>query len=153
MARIKVAFLLFLAITARGADARPQLPPSGSAPDKAISPTPTSKWSAAGYVGDEGCGSCHQEKLRTFQQTVHHRTSQLPSTQSIAGRFTPPENTLKTIDPGLSFRMGAAHGNFRQTALFGEPPNTKERSEAFGLVIRLRKKGPDLSVLEGGRAF
>jgi hypothetical protein len=153
VARIKVVFLLLLAIAVRGADARPQLPPSGSAPDKAISPTPTNKWSAAGYVGDEVCGSCHQEKLQTFQQTVHHRTSQLPSAQSIAGRFTPPENTMKTIDPGLSFRMEASDGSFHQTAVFGEPPNTKARSEAFGLVIGSGRKGQTYLYWKGGELF
>jgi hypothetical protein len=141
VARSKVVFFLILAITVRAAHARPQLAPSGAAPDKAISTASPSKWSAAGYVGDDVCGSCHQDKLHTFQQTAHHRTSNLPSARSIAGRFTPPENNVKTIDPGLAFRMDAAHGSFYQTAVFGKPPNTKERSEAFGLVIGSGRKG------------
>ena len=153
MARAKVVFFLLLAITVRTADAQPQLPLSGAAPDKAIAPAPTSKWSAAGYVGDEVCGSCHQDKLQTFQQTVHHRTSQLPSAQSIAGRFTPPEDIMKTIDPGLFFRMDAAHGSFYQTAVFGKPPNTKEQSEAFGLVIGSGRKGQTYLYWKGDELF
>jgi Cytochrome c554 and c-prime len=153
VARITVIFLLLLAIAARGADARPQLPRSGSRPDKAISPAPASKWSAAGYVGDDVCGSCHQDKLQTFQQTAHHRTSRLPNAQSIAGRFTPPENTMKTIDPGLAFRMEATHDSFYQTAVSGEPPNTKERSEAFGLVIGSGRKGQTYLYWKGDELF
>ena len=153
MARTNVVFFLALAITARTADARPQPTPSGAAPEKAIPRAPTSKWSAAGYVGDEVCGSCHQDKLQTFQQTVHHRTSQLPSAHSIGGKFIPPENSLRTIDPGLSFRMDAAHGSFYQTAVFGKPPSIRERSESFGLVIGSGRKGQTYLYWKGDELF
>jgi hypothetical protein len=153
VARIRVVFLLLLAITVRAADARPQQPPFSRAPDQTISPASASKWNAAGYVGDDVCGSCHQDKFGTFQPTAHHRTSQLPSAHSIAGKFTPPGNIMKTIDPGLSFRMDARDGSFYQTAVFGEPPHTKEHAEAFGLVIGSGRKGQTYLYWKGDQLF
>jgi hypothetical protein len=141
VARTEVAFILLLAIAVRSADARPQQPESHSAQPETISPSAAEKLDRAGFVGDEVCGSCHQDKLRTFQLTAHHGTSQLPSVHSIVGKFTPPENTMKTIDPGLSFRMDSRDGSFYETAVSGAPPHTQEHAEAFGLVIGSARKG------------
>src|ERR1700676_3755123 len=46
----------------------------------------------ANYVGDETCGSCHQDKVEAFLQTAHHRTSQPAHRDSIAGPFAPDTN-------------------------------------------------------------
>ena len=153
MARTNVVFFLLLAITARAADARPQQLRFNGAPEQTISPASASKWTAAGYVGDEVCGSCHQDKFGTFQQTAHRRTSHLPSAHSIAGKFAPPGNIMKTIDPGLSFRMDARDGSFYQTAVFGEPPHTEEHAESFGLVIGSGRKGQTYLYWKGDQLF
>jgi len=60
---------------------------------------------------------------------------------------------MKTIDPGLSFRMDARAGSFYQTAVFGKPPNTKERSEVFGLVIGSGRKGQTYLYWKGDELF
>lgn len=48
---------------------------------------------------------------------------------------------MKTVDPGLSFRMDAKNGGFYQTAVLGEPPHTKEHSEPFNIVVGSGEKG------------
>ena len=139
--RVRVVFTLFFLIAFRSVNARPQQQTSPTAPPAMISGTAAESPGHAGYVGDDVCSSCHQAKFETFQLTAHHRTSQIPSAHSIAGKFTPPENTMKTVDPGLSFRMDAKGGSFYQTAVLGEPPHTTEHTEAFGLVIGSGRKG------------
>jgi hypothetical protein len=133
--RTRIAFFLLLTGGSYSACARPQQLLSDPVPRQAISTSPAEKPGHAGYAGDDVCNSCHQDKLQTFPLTAHHRTSQLPSADSIAGKFTPSDKTMKTVNPGLSFRMDAKDDGFYQTAVFGEPPNTKEHSEVFGIVI------------------
>jgi Cytochrome c554 and c-prime len=151
--RTSVALILLLTVAARSAQARPQQPPPSPALPQAISPSPTQSPGHAGYVGDDVCGSCHQGNFKTFQLTAHHRTSQLPGADSIAGKFTPPENVMTTMDPALSFRMDAKNGIFYQTAIIGEPPHTKEHSEAFGVVVGSGGKGQTYLYWKGDQLF
>jgi hypothetical protein len=60
---------------------------------------------------------------------------------------------MKTVNPALSFRMDARDGNFYQTAILGEPPHAKERSEAFGIVIGLGRKGQTYLYWKGDELF
>lgn len=153
--RPRVAFVLLLAVAFCSAPARGQGQERFSDPARrqTISAVPAEKAGRPGYVGDEVCGSCHQDKFRTFQLTAHHLTSQLPSANSIAGRFTPPQNTMKTIDPELSFRMEAKNGRFYQTAIFGEPPHIKEHSETFDIVVGSGGKGQTYLYWKGDELF
>jgi hypothetical protein len=153
VARTEIVIILLLAIAIRSTEARPQQPVFHSAQPETISASAAEKLGRVGFVGDEVCGSCHQDKFQTFQLTAHHRTSQVPSAQSIAGKFTPPENSMKTIDPGLSFRMEARDGRFYQTAVFGEPPHVKDHAEAFGLVIGSGRKGQTYLYWKGDQLF
>jgi hypothetical protein len=148
-----MVLILLLAIAIRSAEARPQQPGSHSAQPESPSALAAEKLGRAGFVGDEVCGSCHQDKFQTFQLTAHHRTSQVPSAQSIAGKFTPPENTMRTIDPGLSFRMVARDGRFYQTAVLREPSHVNEHAEAFGLVIGSGRKGQTYLYWKGDQLF
>jgi Cytochrome c554 and c-prime len=151
--RTRIAFLLLLTGCSYSACARPQQRLSDPVPRQTISTSPAEKPGHAGYAGDDVCNSCHQDKLQTFPLTAHHRTSQLPSADSIAGKFTPSDKTMKTVNPGLSFRMDAKDGGFYQTAVFGEPPNTKEHSEAFGIVIGSGGKGQTYLYWKGDELF
>jgi hypothetical protein len=151
--RTKVAFILLLTVGSYSAGARPQQQPSDPASRQTISASSAEKPGHAGYVGDAVCSSCHQDKIQAFSLTAHRRTSQLPSADSVAGKFTPSDNTMKTVDPGLSFRMDARDGSFYQTAVFGEPPHTKERSEAFGIVIGSGGKGQTYLYWKGDELF
>ncbi len=152
MARSKTKVILVLAIGSYSAHAWPQQHGSNFALRQTALP-PGDSTGHAGYVGDKVCGACHQDKFRTFQQTAHHRTSQLPSADSIAGKFTPSDNTMKTVDPGLFFRMDARDGGFYQTAVLGEPPHTKEQSEAFGIVVGSGGKGQTYLYWKGDELF
>ncbi len=141
MSRTAVAVILLLTSGSGWARARPQQRPSDPAPQQTVSGSPAEKPGRAGFVGDEVCSSCHQDKFGTFLQTAHHHTSQLAGVDSIAGKFTPPYNIMKTVDPALSFRLDARNGGFFQTAVFGEPPHTREHSEPFAIVIGSGGKG------------
>jgi hypothetical protein len=94
-----------------------------------------------GYAGDEACRSCHQEKASTFSHTAHHVTSQLPSRNTIAGKFDDAENILKTANPELYFKMEANDHGFFETAISGIPPDTIPRTERIDLVIGSGGKG------------
>ena len=152
MPRTRVAVLL-LTIGSCSAHAWPQQQPSDNAPQQTVSPPPGENTGRAGFAGDNVCSSCHQDKFRTFELTAHHRTSHLASADSIAGSFTPPGNTMKTVNPALSFRMDARDGGFYQTAIFGELPHATERSEAFGIVIGSGGKGQTYLYWKGDELF
>ena len=107
----------------------------------------------ANYVGDETCGSCHQDKVEAFFQTAHHRTSQPAHRDSIAGPFAPDTNLLKTANPGLFYRMDVKADGFYQTAVFGIGAVTSTRSEKFDLVIGSGRKGQTYLYWKGDRLF
>lgn len=125
---------------------------SGAARRQAGTPT-VQETEHAGYVGDVVCGSCHHDEFGTYQLTVHHRTSALPSAQSIAGSFTPSKNVLQTIDPTLIFRMEARNGRFFQTAIIGQPPRAQKHSEEFGIVVGSGHKGQTYLYWKGDELF
>ena len=51
-----------------------------------------------GYTGDDTCLSCHKTEATSYLHTAHHLTSQLPSAQSIHGKFQPGGNTLIIVE-------------------------------------------------------
>ena len=95
--------------------------------------------------GDGACRACHADKVNSFHQTAHYLTSRLPDEQSILGSFATGNNTLKTANPNLFFRMEERHANgmdeFFETAVAGTPPHTSERTEQFGIVVGSGGKG------------
>jgi hypothetical protein len=93
------------------------------------------------FVGDDSCRACHARQCETYQRTAHHLTSQLPTAQTIAGKFTPGENVLKTVNPLLTFRMEEKDGSFYQAAETGEPPHVSTRRERIDFVIGSGGKG------------
>ncbi len=105
------------------------------------------------YVGDERCGSCHQEKLSAFHQSAHYLTSRLPDQHSIFGNFTADANVVTTSNPELFFRMDAKADTFFQTAVQGMAPYTTERTEQFGLVIGSGGKGQTYLFWKGNQLF
>ena len=95
---------------------------------------------ATDFAGDDKCLSCHQDK-RGFLDTSHHLTSSLPTKASIGGKFSDGENTLKTSNPDLYYRMEAREDGFYQTAVLGTPPDTVSLSKRFDIVIGSGRKG------------
>lgn len=97
------------------------------------------------YVGDDACRSCHQSQFDSYHQTAHHRTSTVPSRDSILGKFTADENILKTANPNLFFEMDEKQVDgkysFFQTAVAGQPPHTNSRSERIAVVVGSGEKG------------
>jgi cytochrome c554/c'-like protein len=98
--------------------------------------------SANGYMGDESCVACHQEKVSTYHQTAHYFTSQWPTGASIKGSFHSRSNVLKTSNTNLFFKMEATDKGFFQTgALWSSPSGPIHRTERFGVVVGSGRKG------------
>jgi len=106
-----------------------------------------------GYVGDEACRPCHQDKVATYYKTVHHVTSRVADKSSIVGTFSPGANVLKTSNPNLFFQMDSKEDGFFQTAVWGTPPNTRSHTERFDLVIGSGGKGQTYLFWEGDQLF
>jgi cytochrome c554/c'-like protein len=92
------------------------------------------------YIGNDKCLSCHQEQ-KAYPRTAHHLTSRPATQDSIAGKFGPGENILKTSEPELHYRMEARKDGFYQTAVLGTPPDTASISERFDFVVGSGRKG------------
>ena len=105
------------------------------------------------YVGTQACRQCHKDKVDSFLKTAHHRTSALPTRESILGKFTPDANVLTTSNPRLFFKMETVDGGFSQSAVVGTPPDTTSRSERFGLVTGSGKKGQTYLFWKGDQLF
>ncbi|MGB6391167.1 MAG: multiheme c-type cytochrome [Candidatus Acidiferrales bacterium] len=105
------------------------------------------------FVGDAACQECHQEIGKTYAGTAHHLTSQLPSKDSILGKFTPGENILKTSDPDLYFRMGARESGFYETAVLWQPPDQQTRTERIDIVTGSGHKGQTYLYWKGDQLF
>jgi Cytochrome c554 and c-prime len=95
---------------------------------------------ANSYIGNDKCLSCHQDH-KAYLTTAHHLTSQAATRDSISGRFGQGENTLKTSEPELHYRMEARKDGFYQTAVLGTPPDTASISQRFDLVVGSGRKG------------
>lgn len=105
------------------------------------------------YVGDAACQECHREIAETYALTAHHRTSQIPTKDSIVGTFTAGANTFMTGDPDLHFRMDARENGFYETAVFGQPPHEKTRTERIDLIIGSGGKGQTYLYWRGNQLF
>jgi hypothetical protein len=105
------------------------------------------------YVGDAACGSCHAAIHRTYLQTTHHLSSQLPTAHSIAGKFIEGSNTLKTFDPNLHFTMTAHDGAYYQSAVFWQPPDQQTKTERMDIVIGSGQRGQTYLYWKGDRLF
>jgi hypothetical protein len=105
------------------------------------------------FVGDTVCRECHQEIAESYARTAHHLTSQLPSRDSIAGKFTDGANILKTGDRDLRFRMDAKGNGFYETAIFWQPPDEKIRTERIDIVTGSGEKGQTYLYWKGNQLF
>ena len=105
-----------------------------------LAATATSQTPQSRYIGDQKCLSCHQD-YKTYLATAHHRTSQLATRETIAGKFTPGDNILKTSEPELHYRMETRDDGFYQTAVLGTPPDIATMTQRFDLVVGSGRKG------------
>lgn len=112
---------------------------------KAVSPN--------SYAGDDACRSCHQEKTEAYLHTAHHLTSQPADAHSIAGKFGPGADILKTSNPELYFKMEANDRGYFQTAIEGIAPYTTSRRERFDIVIGSGRKGQTYLFWKGNQLF
>lgn len=96
----------------------------------------------ATLVGDMVCATCHQDKVRSFHETAHAKTSSLPSAETIHGHFSAGSDTLPTINPNLIFVMEANDKGFYQTAhLKTSATEELSRSERIDIVVGSGRKG------------
>ena len=105
------------------------------------------------FAGDAACGSCHSAIANGYLRTAHHLTSQIPSENSVTGKFAPGSNTLRTYDPNLHFVMTAAKGGYYETAVFWQPPDEQEQTERIDLVIGSGQRGQTYLYWKGDRLF
>jgi hypothetical protein len=111
----------------------------------------------ADYVGDEVCGSCHEDKIESYRKTAHHLTSQVANKETILGDFLKRSNTVSALKSNLRFEMEQKGDKFYQTAIWGtrgktpsgldgDPPWSSEidcrsRTEKLDLIIGSGGKG------------
>jgi hypothetical protein len=108
------------------------------------------------HVGDDACRSCHQSQFDSYHQTAHHRTSTVPSRDSILGRFTAGENILKPRIRACSSRWTGSRWTARMVffRLGGGPASAHKF--ALGAHCRcgqIGRAGPNVPVLERGPAL
>jgi hypothetical protein len=115
--------------------------PASSLPDVNVSPSDAQSGLASDFVGDTTCGQCHQDRYNGYLSTAHHRTSQLPGINSIAGDFAPGKNAMTTVNPQLSFEMQAHDGRFYQRAILKRHGHATSRTEQIDIVIGSATKG------------
>lgn len=120
----------------------------GQMPD---APVPAAR---EGYVGDEACRSCHQDKFETYLNSAHHLASRLPGPSSIDGKFSPGSNLLSTSNPYLLYVMTKTGERFFQSAVVKLPPSEViSRKEPFDLVIGSGRKGQTYLYWKGDQLF
>jgi hypothetical protein len=108
----------------------------------------------ATLVGDAVCGSCHQEKLHSFHQTAHSKTSSMPSAETIHGLFGPGSNVLHTVNANLVFIMEANERGYFQTAhMRTSPAEELSRSERIDVVVGSGRKGQTYLFWDGDQLF
>jgi hypothetical protein len=105
------------------------------------------------YAGDTACRNCHIKEFEGYEQTRHHRTSQLPTSSSILGRFSDGKNTMETFNPQVRFRMDARGDALFETAITGKPGQKKIRTERIDLVIGSGRKGQTYLYWRGDQLF
>jgi hypothetical protein len=106
-----------------------------------------------GYIGDEACRTCHSEEFKGYEQTRHHRTSQVPTRATVLGKFTPGNDTMDTLDPQVTFRMNVKGDAFFETAVISKPGHKKTRTERIDLVVGSGKKGQTYLYWRGDQLF
>ncbi len=111
-----------------------------------------------GYVGDDACLRCHAQTVASFHRTTHYLTSSEASETSILGKFTSGNNILKTVNPGLYFRMDERRTDggklsFSETAVEGDAPDTTSQTEPIDVVIGSGEKGQTYLYWKGDRLF
>ncbi|HEY4248553.1 MAG TPA: multiheme c-type cytochrome [Lacunisphaera sp.] len=110
--------------------------------------------SKASLVGDQVCGTCHQEKMRTFHLTAHAKTSTLASSSAIHGKFVAGSNSLKTINPNLVFVMESnPQGCFQTAHLRTSASEQLTRSERIDIVVGSGRKGQTYLYWDGDKLF
>lgn len=106
------------------------------------------------FVGDLACASCHADKVATYHQTAHFKTSSWPSSQTVHGRFDPGSNTLATVNPNLHFVMEANERGFFQTAHLTTSPDAElYRTERIDVVVGSGRKGQTYLFWKGDLLF
>jgi hypothetical protein len=109
--------------------------------------------SRSGYVSDEACARCHQDKGDSYDKTAHHITSQVADKNTIVGTFGPGAHTIQTANPNLTFRMDSKGDEFFQTAIWGTPPNERTHTQRLDLVIGLGGKGRTYLIWDDNQLF
>jgi hypothetical protein len=112
--------------------------------DAAITlPSAATAWKARAHlVGDQACAACHGEKVHSFHETAHAKTSSLPTAETIHGKFTDGSNKLNTVNPNMVFVMEALEKGYFLTAHMRTSATEElSRTERFDIVVGSGRKG------------
>jgi hypothetical protein len=108
----------------------------------------------AALVGDAVCATCHADKVHSFHQTAHSRTSSAPSADTIRGLFDPGSNVLKTANANLVFVMEANERGYFETAhMRTSAAEELTRSERIDVVVGSGRKGQTYLFWDGDQLF
>ena len=81
---------------------------------ESVSGVSTDPASPQEFLGATACRGCHAEMFSGFSQTAHHRTSLLPSPETMLGTFP---GVMKTANPDLHFELEQTENGFFQSAV------------------------------------
>jgi hypothetical protein len=105
-------------------------------------------------VGDGACAACHQDKVATYHQTAHFKTSSWPSAKTIHGRFGAGSDTMGTANPDLRFVMESNERGFFQTArVVTDQGSILSRTERMDVVVGSGRKGQTYLFWKGELLF
>ncbi|MDP6442550.1 MAG: multiheme c-type cytochrome [Pirellulaceae bacterium] len=90
------------------------------------------------FLGVDACRDCHAERVESFAETAHFRTSQVATRDNVAGSFERGRDGYQSIDEALRFVMDAEDG-LRQTAVVSHEGEAFEYSAPFDVVLGTAK--------------
>ena len=106
------------------------------------------------FVGEDVCQACHSRIAETYLSTNHHLTSQLPSKESIAGKFTRRREYSKDAGSRSALPHGGPAERFlRNGECSGSHRTRKTRSERIDFVTGSGEKGQTYLYWRGNRLF
>ena len=91
-----------------------------------------------GFLGATACRDCHAEMFEGFAQTAHHRTSLLPSAETILGTFPA---VLRTANPDLHFELQQTEKGFFQSAVGFRNGRSDRQRQRIDLILGSGKLG------------
>ena len=105
---------------------------------ESVSGVSTDPASPQEFLGATACRGCHAEMFSGFSQTAHHRTSLLPSPETMLGTFP---GVMKTANPDLHFELEQTENGFFQSAVGFRNGRSDRQRQRIDLILGSGKLG------------